>query len=132
MARPMFCLVKPKGRVRCHLHGVAVRKPAISESAVRIHLTPPSRYQPAASVIARSHGFADAEQNRVEAIAVMQRKAAKIGANGLLLGHRIDLRPDKKGGPRFLADRMLDNFPEGEMLIVAQAIHVPEDDDDPA
>lgn len=130
MTRPMFCLVKTKGAVRCTIFRIVAQRESIPKSEVQIHEHLPSSYLPMADLFARSGGFADADENRAQAITLMRRKAAKIGANGLLLNHRIEMNLYKTGKPRILSDRMIDDFPEGDMLVVAQAIYVPESRDD--
>jgi uncharacterized protein YbjQ (UPF0145 family) len=67
---------------------IGTPRPPISPDSVRVYNQPPSRYEEIATLNASSQGsFAiTAQQNMDKAIQRLKEEAAKLGANGVLLG----------------------------------------------
>lgn len=60
-------------------------RPARSAAEVKVFLRPPVKFESIALVTAKSNAAMSREGNRENVVAELQRKAAELGANGILL-----------------------------------------------
>lgn len=98
-------------------------RPATNPDEVRLYVEPPASFKTIAILDARS-GFGIGDQAKLDsAIAELKRKAASLGANGLLLsgiGDRVGnavLVPDGSGGGAIVQSH--------KKIVTAAAIFVP-------
>jgi len=62
------------------------KRPAISPGQVKVYLSPPASYEEVASISASAkHAFMSEEERMELAVANAKERAAKLGANGIIL-----------------------------------------------
>ena len=71
---------------------VGAQRPPISPESVRVYIEPPPKYEQIATLSATSQGSLalTSQQNMDKAIQRLKEEAAKLGANGVLLGEVHD------------------------------------------